>query len=307
MNVEILKKFAAELTDKFKLPGSAAPEDQLKGSVAEVFTAAGLEFGYTVNSRTETHLSEHKVRPDIAIYVAKLMGRDICGSKAPRVRVPMRQILKRREIKSSGGGLKGSRTLSTLMAANGRYIRDGQKLGNLIRFKGDPSTDGIEAVTNEDAEALGSLLHDFLGWKPIVPHRPTELAKYLAPLTRFLRAEVEVAVRTVGSNIEALAAEWRNFFFPTADDKQFSDAYAQTVTYAMLLARLSGAEKLDAHDAAKVLDKGNKLLARTLELLGQPGARDELRVGFELLQRSLEALNPAIFLKSKPDLWLYFL
>jgi hypothetical protein len=31
-----------------------------------------------------------------------------------------------------------------------------------------------------------------------------------------------------------------------------------------------------------------------------------LRVGFELLQRSLEALNPHDFLKSKPDLWLYF-
>src|SRR6516162_1104195 len=34
--------------------------------------------------------------------------------------------------------------------------------------------------------------------------------------------------------------------------------------------------------------------------------REELRVGFELLQRSLEALNPHDFLKSKPDLWLYF-
>lgn len=83
-------------------------------------------------------------------------------------------------------------------------------------------------------------------------------------------------------------------------------AYAQTVTYAMLLARLSGAINLAPADAAKTLDKNNGLLARTLELLGQNEARKELSVGFEMLQRSLEALNPRNFLKSKPDLWLYF-
>lgn len=74
----------------------------------------------------------------------------------------------------------------------------------------------------------------------------------------------------------------------------------------MLLARLSGAVKLDPAEAARTLDKNNGLLARTLELLGQAGARKELAVGFELLQRSLEALNPHDFMKSKPDLWLYF-
>jgi len=41
-------------------------------------------------------------------------------------------------------------------------------------------------------------------------------------------------------------------------------------------------------------------------LLGQPEAQTELRVGFELLKRSLEALDPHEFLKSDPELWLYF-
>jgi hypothetical protein len=119
------------------------------------------------------------------------------------------------------------------------------------------------------------------------------LAKYLAPLTRFLRFEVETALGTKGAAVELLANEWRQFFFPDADDARFADAYAQTVTYAMLLARLSGAAKLDPAKAAKTLDKNNGLLARTLELLGQKAAREELRVGFELLQRSLEALDRA--------------
>ena len=132
------------------------------------------------------------------------------------------------------------------------------------------------------------------------------LANYLAPLSRFLRSEVESAVGQSGSAVKLLANEWRQFFFPDADAARFADAYAQTVTYAMLLARLSGATKLDPAEAAKTLDKNNGLLARTLELLGQPEARAELSVGFELLQRSLEALDPHDFMKSKPDLWLYF-
>ena len=125
-------------------------------------------------------------------------------------------------------------------------------------------------------------------------------------MARFLRSEVEAALLQENSAVGGLAAEWRAFFFPEADDARFADAYAQTVTYAMLLARLSGAKKLSPAEAAKTLDESNGLLARALELLGQDAAREELRVGFELLQRSLEALDPAEFLKGKPDLWLYF-
>jgi hypothetical protein len=157
------------------------------------------------------------------------------------------------------------------------------------------------AASEDDAKALKRLLNDFLTWKPIVPNNPLGLAKFLAPLSRFLRSEVESALGQSGSAVELLANEWRQFFFPGADAARFADAYAQTVTYAMLLARLSGAAKLDPAQAAITLDKNNGLLARTLELLGQPEARKELSVGFELLQRSLEALDPHDFLKSKPD------
>lgn len=175
-----------------------------------------------------------------------------------------------------------------------------------MRLHDDPTDKGKAATTEDDAEALERLFRDFLGWQPSVPHSPSGLASYLAPLSRFLRSEVESALEQPGSAVELLANEWRQFFFPDADNAKFADAYAQTVTYAMLLARLSGATKLDPVDAAKTLDKNNGLLARTLELLGQDEARKELSVGFELLQRSLEALDPHDFLKSKPDLWLYF-
>jgi hypothetical protein len=269
-----------------------------------LFKDIGAEFGISIESRTETHLADEKVRPDIAIYAGGL----ICGYvelKAPGLGADAPR-LKGKHNKEQWAKL---RSLPNLIYTDGKdwtLYRYGERIGDFVKFDDDPSVVGKKAITQANVDALGVVVRDFLHWAPIVPYRPADLAKYLAPLTRFLRSEVEAALGTPGSDIEALAAEWRSFFFPNADDAQFADAYAQTVTYAMLLARLSGAEKLDPAEAAKTLDKGNRLLARTLELLGQPDAREELRVGFELLQRSLEALDPLKFLKSKPDLWLYF-
>jgi Type ISP C-terminal specificity domain/N-6 DNA Methylase len=306
MNISLLEIFADALKAKFSLPGSASPEDQLKPVVADLLKSAGTAYGLAVNTRTETHLSEHKVRPDIAVYVGGL----ICGYielKAPGLGADAPK-LKGEHNKKQWEKLKG---LPNLVYTDGRewaLYRGGERPDGqpIVRLHDDPTEKGKAATTKADAEGLERLFRDFLGWQPSVPHNPAGLAKYLAPLSRFLRSEVENALGQSGSAVELLANEWRQFFFPDSDNAKFADAYAQTVTYAMLLARLSGAIKLDPADAAKTLDKNNGLLARTLELLGQAEARKELSVGFEMLQRSLEALDPHDFLKSKPDLWLYF-
>lgn len=73
MDAADLEKFADNLKAKFALAGTASPEDQLKPDVAALFVAAGAKLGLKVETRTETHLSEHKVRPDIAVYVGGLM------------------------------------------------------------------------------------------------------------------------------------------------------------------------------------------------------------------------------------------
>ena len=306
LDIGDLESFADALKAKFALPGAASPEDQLKPEVAALFVATGAKYGLTVETRTETHLSEHKVRPDIAIYVGGL----ICGYielKAPGLGADAPK-LKGDHNKKQWAKLKG---LPNLIYTDGRdwaLYRSGERPDGQpnVRLTDDPTEKGKAAIDKADAEALDRLFRDFLGWQPNVPHTPSGLAKYLAPLSRFLRSEVESALKQSGSAVGLLANEWRQFFFPDSDDAKFADAYAQTVTYAMLLARLSGAAKLDPTEAAKTLDKNNGLLARTLELLGQADARKELAVGFEMLQRSLEALDPHDFLKSKPDLWLYF-
>jgi len=306
MKLAALETFADTLKSKFALPGSASPEDQLKPPVAELLEAAGAQYGLKIETRTETHLSEHKVRPDIAVYVNGL----ICGYielKAPGLGADAPR-LKGDHNKQQWKKLQA---LPNLIYTDGRewaLYRTGERPDGqpLLRLNDDPTQKGKAAVSQADAESLERLLRGFFNWSPSVPHTPSGLAAYLAPLTRFLRTEVETALDVSGSAVELLANEWRQFFFPDSDNRKFADAYAQTVTYALLLARLSGAAKLDTADAAAILDKNNGLLARTLELLGQPEARKELSVGFALLARSLEALDPHDFMKSKPDLWLYF-
>ena len=301
-----LEEFADALKEQFSLPGTASDEDQLKQHVPKLMDAAAAEYGLAFGCKTETTLSELGVRPDIAIYIDGL----ICGYvelKAPGLGADAARL--------TGSHNKGQwqklKALPNLIYTDGRewsLYRNGRRPEGqpLVRLSGDLIADGKDAIGPEDADRLERLLRDFLGWDPVVPHTPTPLAKYLAPLTRFLREEVEVALANDGSAISLLANEWRDFFFLDADDSQFADAYAQTVTYAMLLARLHGATSLDVPVAAAMLDSSNGLLARTLELLGQDQAYEELRVGFELLKRSLEALDPHDFLKTDPDIWLYF-
>ena len=288
MDISVLEVFADELKANFALPSAASPEDQLKAPVASLLKEAGAAFGLNVESRTEAHLPENKVRPDIAIHVDKL----ICGYvelKAPGLGADAPK-LKGTHNKSQWEKLK---RLPNLIYADGRewaLYRGGERCGAIVRLDDDPTEYGSRAVSKVNCDDLSVLFRDFLGWAPIVPHRPRLLAQYLAPLTRFLRTEVEAALKGSDSAAALLATEWRQYFFPGADDAQFADAYAQTVTYALLLARLSGADDLDPVAAATALGQSNGVLALALDRLGQKGAREELRVGFELLQRSLKAL-----------------
>ena len=120
-----------------------------------------------------------------------------------------------------------------------------------------------------------------------MPHQPRRLAEYLAPLTRFLRAEVEAALSDPTSAAALLAGEWRQYFFPEADDGQFADAYAQTVAYALLLARLSGADDLDPAAAAATLGSEQRCAG------SRPGAARAKTLGADYVQTGYLALDNA--------------
>jgi predicted helicase len=89
---------------------------------------------------------------------------------------------------------------------------------------------------------------------------------------------------------------------------QFADAYAQTVIFALLLAKLEGASVLDLKDAYGVLESRHLLLSRCLQFLTDPQARQEISSSLGLTQRVIQEILPES-LKSDPggdDPWLFF-
>lgn len=185
--------------------------------------------------------------------------------------------------------------------------RNGERQGTLCRLSGDPTADGPAATTPADATALDRLLRDFLSWQPLVPSQPRALAEVLAPLCRLLRDDVaEGLAADPTSPLASLHEEWKRYFFPDATAEQFADAYAQTLTYALLLAQVSGAPALDPATAAATLRPGHGLLADTLAVLAQHAAYAQVQVPLDLLIRTLAAVNPALFGGGAADPWLYF-
>ena len=79
---------------------------------------------------------------------------------------------------------------------------------------------------------------------------------------------------TIGNHpFSNLAQEWRDILFPRlTKPEQFADAYAQTVTFALLLARHAGVSFDDRSlpDIARKLGKAHALIGRALAVNIQP-------------------------------------
>lgn len=300
-----LKTYAQEVQAKFALPIEFNPEDQLKGPSAALLKGIGAALGLEVEVVTEVQ-AEKLGRPDLGVAVNNLL----CGHV---------------ELKAPGKGadpdkLKGAdkqqwqrfKNLPNLIYTDGSdwtLYRSGELVGKPLRLSGDVTTQGEKAISPADAENFLALLQDFLRWEPIVPASPGALAKMLAPLCLLLRTDVLRVLQDPEANLVRLAADWRKFLFPDADDFQFADAYAQTLTYALLLARLSGLEgTLSVTQAVATIKTGHHLLADALDILGDPKAREELETPVSLLERVIGAVDTAILIKKAKggDPWLYF-
>ena len=303
--IKALQRFATEVTSKFSLSSiSFNPEDQLKAPIDNLLKEVGSLLQLEINSVTEIQERELSGRPDFGVTVRSLLAGHI-ELKAPNKSIePM--------------GFKGNdkkqwekfKNLPNLIYTNGNdwiLYRTGEQVGKVIKFSGDITSDGAEAITDQNADALLDMLRDFLLWEPIVPSNPKALAKMLAPICRLLRTDVLTALEDSQSNLSNLAQDWRIYFFPDADDNQFADAYAQTLTYALLLAKFSGAVDLSLPQAVKTIRKGHNLLADTLKILGDEAAREQIDVSVSLLERSISAIDiSALIRREDEDPWLYF-
>ena len=300
---DALQNFARDVTRNFALPVPANPEDQLKSPMQKLLREGGTALRFRVDSRTETPVPDVGARPDLGVTVSGLL----CGHI--ELKAPGKGARPERLTGGDRRQWKKFKSLPNLIYCDGNewgLYRDGKRQDTLVRASGDVTADGVSTFADPEIEALERLLRDFLSWEPITPRNPRALALMLAPLCRLLREDVLEAVQRTGSAIEQLASDWRRTLFPDADDRQFADAYAQTLTYALLLAKLSGANIRTTDAAATALDPNHGLLAQTLRVLSDPNARAEIATGVDLIERIIDAVDPAELAPHSPDLWLYF-
>lgn len=297
----VVETFGDTLVANFKQPVPAQPEDQLKTPVGELLRATGQLSGLEVGWRTEVHHWDVDGRPDIGVVTNGLLTGHV-ELKAPG-------------LGARPEGFKGQnriqwerfKALPNLVYTDGSewgLYRSGEPVLR-VRIADDVCKDGIKGASSEALATLGKLLQDFLYWEPVVPATAEGLAGFLAPLSRVLRDEVKKGLEQQTSHLKSLANEWGGLLFPESDQDQFADAYAQTVTYALLLARFEGAESLRPLRAVDTLQREHALLAEALQLLEANAVRDELSMPIELLERAIGAVDPA---KAgfEGDPWLYF-
>jgi len=298
-----LRAFADSVKGKAGALSHGEPEDQLRKPLEVLLETVGQAINVGVVCKGETLLPGRLGRPDYAVHAGGVLAGYV-ELKAPGADADPRHFRGR-----DARQWKRFQALPNLLYSDGNewsLWREGELVRPIVRLERDVSAAGGKAVAEEHARALLDLLRDFLAWEPVVPRRAGELADLLAPLCKMLREDVLDALRAAPSPLERLARDWRQMLFPEADDARFADAYAQTVTFALLLARSEGAFTLDIHQAVARLAGAHSLLSRALLVLTDAKVEQEISASLHLLQRVVNAIPAETFARQERDPWLYF-
>lgn len=289
-----LAEIVAEFGEAVREPLAARigrAEDQIKDPVARLVRAAGEKAHLKVVSHAEAPLAELGARPDFAIVVAdgpigfvevKRPGKGADPDAWPKGSHDGRQW-------------KNLRLLHNVLYTDGRewaLYRDGVRLGPIAKVVGDLERAGRSLRPADDG--LGWVLEEFLYW----PARRSlrSLVRTTARLCRYLREEVAAVLEYEKTARETpftrLAEDWRRTLFPRLTQEQFTDAYAQTITFALMLARNAGIafEGLDLPMIGHKLSKRNALIGRALTVLTGSLAADNL-IAIESLRRIIGAVD----------------
>ncbi len=294
--------FANAVQKKFAAVAQGHEEDQLRSPTDKLVEELGSHHQLTVVSKDESPLSDQLGRPDFAVTVSKLL----CGYV---------------ELKAPGtgadpSGFKGHnqkqwerfKHLPNLVYTDGNcwsLFRTG-KVVRSVTFPGAVEVVGSDAIDESSAGHLSELFLDFFHWEPLVPSSAKQLAELVAPLCRMLRDDVLEAIQKRSPAILHLTRDWRRYLFPKATDEALADSYAQTVLFALLLARSDGSDTLFLDDAVKQLSQTNGLLARALQVLVDPQLSDDIGASLSLIQRVVHVVPPGTMTKGRRDPWLHF-
>ena len=300
-------EFIEDVRRKFGAKAHGEPEEQLKAPIEKLFDAFSRLSGVEVTAKGQSQLAGRVGRPDYAMHDGI---------------TPVGYL----ELKAPGKGADPNRfaghdrkqwevfkNLPNVLYTDGdcwALYRSGERVGGVVRLDADFVSAGASAPAKELREKLYDLLAEFVGWKPIVPTGSKALAAFLAPFCRLLRDAVTESLKCGSQSILRLKGELEALLFPGATDDQFADSYAQTVLFALLLARMDGADTLDVRDAVEQLDVAHLMLSRSLQFLTDESVRQEIDTALSTVCRVVAAIEVST-LKPPPDKdaedpWLFF-
>lgn len=294
----VISEFGRDVTRKLRT-GEGYQEDHLRGPLERMLQEIAVSLGLKITPIGETRLPDLSIRPDYAI--------DVAGARVGYV-----------ELKKPGYGVPGTWKRPTqhdkkqweqLQLLPNVLYSDGQSFGRFSfgKLQGkvarlepglERAGDKLRAVDTEFARVIT----DFLLWKPERPRTLDDLVRLLANLCRLLRDDVAAELarerqgRTAGRTFTGLVDDWRQVLFPNLSEKEFSDQYAQTVTFALLLARVDGVnfQGRSISEIARLLGKKHSLMGKALGVLtGQP--EEEHSVALVTMMRVISVVDWSYF------------
>ena len=289
-----------------------SPEDQLKTPISTFLTEVGKQRTRQVNIVTEHRQVEgdsvQGVRLDLGVKdgYGRLVGH--IELKAPgKSANPYRQAGWSKHDKSQWKRLENHTNLIYTNGWEWTLLRHGadRPIAHVIL-----TPDKDNELPEDQVQHLSNLLDQFLSWRPTSPSTPKGLANQIAPLTRLLRDSViEVITDSTEDALDKLYASWKQDLMPGATKEDFADSFAQTFTYALLLARIESdvdSTKFHAKDITPGLKRnGHRLIGAVLELMSQERNRELVEGPVALLEATIGAVDTEKF-TSEADPWLYF-
>lgn len=299
-------------TSKAKLAGPGDREAAIRAPLEQFLTAVGKHNGLHVVPHDEVRDTERGVRPDYGMRVEGAIA-GYLEVKRPGLPLDPESFTGHNDHQ-----WQRLRDLPNLLYTNGtewRLWRGGQEAREPVYLGGGALASAGKSLAAPSALAL--LLTDFLRWEPSPIGSVSALVRAIAPMTRLLRGEVLDQLALEKSRVGAgtpevdqpflgLARDWRALLFPEADDVTFADGYAQTVAFALLLARSEGIDlpSTALHQIGQELGKGHSLMGRALQLLTDDVASD-FRVTLDLMVRVIGAVDWKKVRAGKRDTYLY--
>ena len=304
----LVLEFADSVAQK-SATDTGQPESQLRTPFENLLAAAGRLWTLNVVCIDETPLKKQIGRPDFGI---QLEGLTIGHAE---LKPPGRGVRQRGFKGHDLDQFRRFSALPNLLYTDGNewaLYRDGELEGRGVKLRGDLVTEGSSAVSRKNVRSLELLLKSFLDWQPVLPRTAdgqVDLAAFalmLAPLCRLLRDEVEDNLQDPNTGLRDLKRDWQELLFPDASNAQFADAYAQTVTFALLLGRTLGAHPLTFAAARQALRTQHGLLSQALRVLAdEDRVKKALKTPFDVLISLISALPPTTP-SGDSDPWLYF-